>query len=239
MVYLDKTSIPVKDQMLREVAFISCNNDEELGNKIGEAFEKVGKNGIVLMEDSETNETYVDFVEGTQFDAGLKSPHLVTNKDKGICVLDNPYVLIVSSPIPNIRRIQNILEYVIKQKRSLLIVASVEAQPFATLLANKVKGNIKVNIVDLPGFATTKQDSIEDLAILTGAKVINEELGDDLDLINVECLGTAKKAVTDSKTTTLQINQVNENLEDRIKDVEKKIAKEKNGFLKNKLEQRL
>ena len=239
MVHLGQTSIPVKDEMLKEVAFISCNNDSELGNKIGEAFEKVGKNGIVLMEDSETNETYVDFVEGTQFEAGLKSPHLVTDKDKGLCVLDNPYILIVSSPIPNIRRIQNILEYVIKHKRSLLIVASVEAQPFATLLANKVKGNIKVNIVDLPGFATTKQDSIEDLAILTGATVINEELGDDLDLIDLSCLGSAKKAVTDSKSTTLQIASIDESLKDRIKDVEKKIAKEKNGFFKKKLEQRL
>jgi chaperonin GroEL len=164
MLYLQDKSVPVEGDMLKQVAYISCNNDKELGDKIGEAFEKVGHNGVVLMEDSDTNETYVDFVEGTQFESGLKSPHLITDKDKGTAVLDNPYVLIVSSPIPNIRRIQGILEHIVKTKRSLLIIASVEQQPYATLLANKVKGNIKVNIVDLPGFGPTKQDSIEDLA---------------------------------------------------------------------------
>jgi len=150
--YLDNASIPVEGEMLRQVAYISCNNDSSLGDKIGEAFEKVGKNGVVLMEDSETNDTYVDFVEGTQFEAGIKSPHLLTDKDKGTAVLENPYVLIVSSNIPSVRRIQSILEHVVKTKRALLIVAPMDQQPYATLLANKVKGNIKVNIVDLPGF---------------------------------------------------------------------------------------
>lgn len=239
MTYLQNISVPVEGDMLKQVAYISCNNDKELGDKIGEAFEKVGHNGVVLMEDSDTNETYVDFVEGTQFDSGLKSPHLITDKEKGTAVLENPYVLIVSSPIPNIRRIQGILEHVIKTKRSLLIVASVEQQPYATLLANKVKGNIKINIVDLPGFGPTKQESIEDLAILTGAKVINEELGDDLDLIDIDVLGEVIKSVTDSKSTILQIQNTNQDLEERIKDVEAKIAKETNGYIKKKLEQRL
>ena len=154
--YLDNASIPVEGDMLKQVAYISCNNDTELGDKIGEAFEKVGKNGVVLMEDSETNETYVDFVEGTQFNAGIKSQHLLTDKDKGTAVLENPYVLIVSSTIPSVRRIQSILEHVVKTKRALLIVAPMDQQPYATLLANKVKGNIKVNIVDLPGFGPTQ-----------------------------------------------------------------------------------
>lgn len=177
------------------------------------------------MEDSETNETYVDFVEGVQFTSGLKSPHLVTDKSKHTAVLDDPYVLIVSSPIPNIRKIQSILEHVIKEKRSLLIVASVDQQPFATLLSNKVKGNIKVNIVDAPGFGPTRQDTLEDLALLTGAMIINEELGDDLDLIDPQVLGVAKKAVTDDKTTVLQI--IDEiDVADRVADVHKKIEKE-------------
>ena len=239
MVYLDKTSIPVKDKMLREVAVISCNNDRELGQKIGEAYEKVGPNGVVLMDESETNETYVDFVEGVQFDSKLKSPHLATDKDKGIALLDNPYVLIVSSPIPNIRRIQNVLEHVIKTKRSLLIVAEVEQQPFATLVANKVKGNIKVNIIDTPGFGPTRQETLEDLAILTGAKIIDESLGDDLDLIEPSVLGEAVKAVTDDKNTVLQVLPGNDILEERIKTVEKKIESETNAFFKKKLEQRL
>ena len=238
-VYLDKTCTPVEGEMLRSVAVISCNNDIELGSKIGEAYEKVGSNGVVLMEESETNETYVDFVEGVQFDSKLKSPHLATDKDKGTATLENPLVLIVSSPIPNIRRIQNILEHAIKTKRSLLIVAEVEQQPFATLLANKVKGNIKVNIVDTPGFGPTRNDSIEDLAILTGATVINEELGDDLDLIDISVLGEAIKSVTDDKSTVLQVISDNELLQERIDMVSNKLAEETNSFFRKKLEQRL
>ena len=239
MDYLDTTSTEVKGEMLSQVAYISCNNDQELGDKIGEAYEKVGRNGVVLMEDSPTNETYVEFVEGTQFNSGIKSPHLITDKEKGTAVLENPYVLIVSSAIPNVRRIQGILEHVIKSKRSLLIVAPVDQQPYATLLANKVKGNIKVNIVDLPGFGPTKEDAIEDLAILTGATAVNEELGDDLDLIDVNVLGEVVKSVTDDKNTTLQINEVTEPVAERIKDVERKIEKEKNGWIKKKLQERL
>ena len=181
MVYLDKPSIPVKDKMLKGVASISCNNDQKLGAKISEAYEKVGSDGVVLMEESDTNKTYVEFVDGVQFNSNLKSPHLATDKDKGICTLDNPLVLIVGSTIPNIRKIQNVLEHVVKKGRSLLIIADMDQQPYATLLANKVKGNIKVNIVDPPGFGPTKFDSMEDLAFLTGARLINEELGDDLD----------------------------------------------------------
>jgi len=239
-IYLDKSSVEVKGEMLKNVATISCNNDKDLGDKIGEAYEKVGKNGVVLMEESDTNETYVDFVDGVQFDSGLKSKHLVTDKDKGICILENPYILIVTSPIPNIRKIEVVLEHVIKQGKSLLIVADVDQQPYQTLLANKVKGNIKVNIVDLPGFGPTKQDSIEDLAILTGAKVINEELGDDLDLIDPSVLGEAVKAVTDDKNTVLQVNDIESSeLEHRIENIENKIKEETNPFFRKKLEQRL
>ena len=237
--YLDKISIEVKGDMLKQVAAISCNNDKELGDKIGEAYEKVGKTGVVLMEESETNETYVEFVEGVQFDSRLKSQHLVTDKDKGVAVLDQPYVLIVSSPIPNIRRIQNIIEYVIKNKRSLLIVAEVEQQPFQTLVANKVKGNIKINIVDAPGFGPTKQETIEDLAILTGATVVNEELGDDLDLLDPSILGQAIKAVTDDKNTVLQVETNEEEVAERIESVKEKLKNENNPFFKKKLEQRL
>ena len=239
-VYLGKSSVEVKGKMLKNVATISCNNDKDLGEKIGQAYEKVGRNGVVLMEESETNETYVDFVDGVQFDSGLKSKHLVTDKDKGISVLENPYVLIVTSPIPNIRKIEVVLEHVIKQGRSLLIVADVDQQPYQTRLANKVKGNIKVNIVDLPGFGPTKQDSIEDLALLTNAKIINEELGDDLDLIDPSVLGEAVKSVTDDKNTVLQVEEVESSeLQERISGIEKKIKEETNPFFRKKLEQRL
>jgi chaperonin GroEL len=239
MVYLNKTSIPVEGQMLKQVATISCNNDEALGEQIGKAYEKVGRDGVVLMEESETNETYVEFVDGAQFESGLKSQHLATDKDKLIATLEEPYVLIIGSKVPNIRKIQSVLEFAIKNKRPLLIVADMEQQPYATLVANKVKGNIKVNIVDPPGFGPTKMDSMEDLAFLTGAKLINEELGDDLDLIEPSVLGQAIKAVTDNKNTVLQIGDLGGALEERIEGVKSKIKDETNGFIKRKLEQRL
>ena len=163
---------------------------------------------------------------------------IITDKDKGTAVLDDPYVLIVSSPIPNIRKIQSVLEHVIKTQKSLLIVASVEQQPYATLLSNKVKGNIKVNVVDVPGFGPTRQETMEDLALLTGATIINEELGDDLDLIDPEVLGSAVKAVTDDKSTVLQISDEID-ITERVADVTSKLEAETNPFFRKKLEQRL
>ena len=147
--YLEDIAVNIEGDMLKSVSSISCNNDEELGSIIAEAYEKVGKDGVVLMETSETEETYVEVVDGVQIDSGITSPHFVTDKDKQTCELDNPLVLIVSSEIPNIRKIQSILEHVIKNNRSLLIVAPVAQQVKAALLMNKVKGNIKVNIIDL------------------------------------------------------------------------------------------
>ena len=238
--YLDKVSVKIEGDMLESVSSISCNNDTELGKIIAEAYTKVGKDGVVLMEESPTEQTYVEVVDGVQIDSGLTSPHFVTDKDKQICELDNPLVLIVSSEIPNIRRIQNILEHVIKNKRSLLIVAPVEQQVKAALLMNKVKGNIKVNIIDPPGFGPTKEDTTADFAFLVGAKVINEELGDDLDLITVDCLGEAHTAITNNKNTVLTIDTPEEELEERIKSIKKLIKKDSaNPFFKKKHEKRL
>ena len=237
--YLDKTSVKVEGSLLEHVSSISCNNDSELGKIISEAYEKVGKDGIVLMEESDTEETYVDVVNGVKLECPLTSPHLITDKDKNVSVLESPHVLIVSSPIPNVRKIQNILEHVIKNKKSLLIVASVEQNVKSALLMNKVKGNIKVNIIDLPGFGPTKQDTIEDLAILTGAKVINEELGDDLDLIEPNTLGYVHKSVTDDKCTVLTAGRETDKLQDRIKSIENKIKEEKDPFIKTKIQDRL
>ena len=237
--YLEDIAIDVKGDMLKDVSAISCNNDTELGKIIAEAYEKVGEEGVVLMETSETNETYVELVDGVQMDVGLTSPHFATDTEKQRAVLEDPLVLIVGSEIPNIRKIQKILEFVIKNKKPLLIVAPVDQQVKAALLMNKVKGNIKVNIIDLPGFGPTKLDTVEDLALLTGAKVINEELGDDLDLIDVDCLGKAEKVVTDDKNTIITTYDIADSLGGRIEDVKKAIKKEKNGFLKKKLEDRL
>jgi chaperonin GroEL len=238
--YLDSVKIDVNDDMLNNVAAISCNNDAELGKIIAKAYKTVGKDGVVLMETSETEETYVEVVDGVQFDSGLTSPHFVTNIDKQKCELDNPLVLICMSEIPNIRKIQTILEHVIKQNRSLLIVAPVAQQVKSALLMNKVKGNIKVNIIDLPGFGPTKKDTCEDLAVLTGATVMNEELGDDLDLMKPDCLGEAEFASTDDNNTVITtIEDLSKDVAERIDQVSKLVADEKNGFIKKKLEQRL
>ncbi len=237
--YLNDANIKVEGNLLKHVSSISCNNDRELGSIIASAYEKVSKDGVVLMEESDTEETYTDIVDGIRFDCGLKSPHFVTDKEKHKATLNNPCILLVDGEIPNIRKIQNILEHVIKHKKSLLIVASVSQQVKSALLMNKMKGNIDVNIIDTPGFGSTKRDTMEDLAILTGSKIISEELGDDLDLIKADVLGFAYKSVTDDKETTLTVNKKSKDLTERIKSVKKLIKSEKNPFMKTKLEQRL
>jgi len=237
--YLTDTAIDVEGSMLKDVSSISCNNDAELGVIIAEAYTKVGKDGVVFMETSETDETYVDIVDGVQFDCGITSPHFVTDTEKHEAVLEEPLVLIVGSEIPNIRKIQPILEHVIKNKKELLIVAQVDQQLKSALMMNKVKGNIKVNIIDLPGFGPTKQDTMQDLAFLTGATVINEELGDDMDLITIDCLGKADKAVTNAKNTVITTIDLDNDLTERIETVKKAIKKEKNPFMKKKIQDRL
>jgi len=238
--YLDDAAVKIEGDMLRSVSSISCNNDDEIGAIISEAYTKVGKDGVVLMETSESEETYVEIVDGVQFDCGLTSPHLVTNEEKQKAELESPLVLICMSEIPNVRKVQTILEYVIKQNRALLIVAPVAQQVKSALLMNKVKGNIKINIIDLPGFGPTKKDTCEDLAVLTGATVINEELGDDLDLITIEALGEAEYSSTDQNNTVITtIEELSENVGERIDKVARLVADEKNPFLKKKIQQRL
>ena len=238
--YLNSIKIDVTDDKLEQVATISCNNDAVLGKIIAEAYKSVGKDGVVLMETSETEETSVEVVDGVQFESPLTSPHFTTNQEKQKAELESPLILICMSEIPNVRKIQGILEHVIKNNRSLLIVARVSQQVKSALLMNKVKGNIKVNIIDVPGFGPTTKDTCEDLAALTGATVINEELGDDLDGITVDILGEAEYAATDSNNTVITISEeAGVDVGERIDQVTKLVADEKNGFIKRKLEQRL
>jgi len=237
--HLEGRAIEVEGSMLSAVSAISCNNDKALGSIIAEAYQKVGKHGVVLMEGGGTEDTHVELVDGVQFDCGLTSSHFVTNTDKHLAELDNPYVLIVSSEIPNVRKIQNVLEHVIKKGRALLIIAPVSQNVRAALMMNKVKGNIKVNIVDLPGFGPTKQEATEDLAIMTGATVINEELGDDLDLISIEHLGEVEYAITSDSNTVITLEEMSDEVQERIDNVTARINEEKNGFIRKKLEERL
>jgi chaperonin GroEL len=236
--YLESSAKEVKAGMLDHVATISTNNDKELGNIIAEAYNTVGKDGVVLMEESETDKTYVDTVEGVQFDSGLKSQHLITDKEKNKAILEEPLVLIVDSEIETIRKIQSVLEYAIKNKKAILIIGNVSQQVMSALIMNKVKGNIKVNIIDPPGFSTIRRDMLDDLALITGAKVINEELGDDLDLIDESCLGIAAKVVTDENNTVIATNTETDEIKNRILAIEKQIKEEKNPYALKKLEQR-
>ena len=237
--YLEKQSVEVEGDLLEHVSSISCNNDKQLGKIISQAYKEVGKNGVVMMEESESEKTFAEVVDGVQFEAGLTSPHFTTNKDKGVAELDNPAILIVNSNIPSLRKIQNVLEHVIKHRQSLLIIAQIDEKAKSALLMNKIKGNINVNIVDLPGFAGTRQGTLEDLSILTGAKVISEELGDDLDLIKPDVLGSALKSVTDNDRTVLTVDKNTNLVEERIKEVEKLLKNEKDGLQKKFLQQRL
>jgi chaperonin GroEL len=243
--YLDKNKVEVKGntKAIYQVATISCNNDEELGDIIGQTFEKVGGDGVVIMEESEDGETRSEIVDGIQMDTKLKSNYWITNKDSGVAELENPVILLMNTAIPNIRKIQDILEFCIKQNRSLLIIAETEYQVYATLLANKVKGVLKCLIVDPPGFGPSKIDTIEDIAILTGAKLINEEIGDDLNFIDISVLGTAERVICSEHDTIIKIGDLDEDVKEvisgRMEHTEKQIKKEKNLFLKKKLEKRL
>ncbi len=236
--YLNKIKVPVEGSMLNHVANISANNDKLLAGIIANAYEQVGKDGVVLMEESDTADTHVEIVDGVQFDSGLKSPHLITDKEKGKAVLEDPLVLLVESEVNTIRKIQTVLEYAIKEKRSILIIGNIAQQPLSALIMNKAKGNIKVNVIDSPGFSLTRKELMEDLASITGATIINEDLGDDLDLIGIEHLGVCKKAVTDDNNTVITVENINEKITGRIESIEKQLKEEKNDYVIKKLEER-
>lgn len=203
--YLEQVSIRVKDQMIDQIATISTNNDPILGKVIGDAFRSVDETGIVMMETSEDGTTFVDVVDGIQYNKGLTNSHFVTNQIKKTAELDNPLVLIIESPVDSIRQIQSVLEYVIKNNKQLLIIADLDPTVIAALAMNKVKGNIKVNVINAPTYGVNKKETLDDLAILTGATLINEDLGDEMDMIQPEHLGNCLKSITDSQETIIKI----------------------------------
>jgi chaperonin GroEL len=242
--YLDTLSKPVSGKKIDHVATISSNNDIELGKIIGDAFREVDETGIVMMETHELPETTIEKIEGTQYEMGLKSNHFVTNQEKGVAELDNPLVLIVESKIENIRKIQRILEYIIDRDsdaygRSLLIIGDADPQVVSALAMNKVKGNLKVNVIDAPIFGVAKQDTLNDLALLTGAIVINEDLGDDMDMIQPIHLGTCLKAATDTTNTIIQVEEKSEEVLELITNLQAKIKKATHPNMVIKLEKRL
>ena len=238
--YLSKKRKKVRGKKIDQVATISANNDKELGKIIGEAFRLVDETGVVMMETNEQPETVVELIEGVQYDQALKNNHFITNKEKGTSELEKPLVLIVESKIPNIRKIQSVLEHVIKTGKSLLIIADVDQQVVSALAMNKVKGNIKVNIIDAPVYGISKKDVLSDLCSVTGATLINEDLGDDMDLIQPEHLGTCIKSVTNHEETILQVDLSDKpEVAETIELLEKQIKETKNPNIIVRLEKRL
>ena len=238
--YLDKISIPVEGDMIDQVASISSNNDKELGGIIGEAFKKVGKNGVVLMDiDGKSDKTYVNVVKGSQINQGFVNPSFVTDTAKQNVTLENPLVLLVSSAISTVRKIQTVLEYAVTNNRSILIIGELEKQPMAAVVMNKIKGNIKINVVSPPGFNFWKKDFLDDIAAVTGATHINEAFGDDIDLITPDMLGECEQAVSDSKTTVLKVKEIPSIAKDRIKEIEQQLNSDAPGLKTEKLQERL
>jgi chaperonin GroEL len=238
--YLNKNSKKVTGKKIDQVATISANNDIELGKVIGQAFKLVDETGVVMMETNEQPETVVELIEGVQYDQALKNNHFITNKQKGTAELENPLVLIVESVIPNVRKIQSVLEFIIKNGKSLLIIADVDPQVVSALAMNKSKGNIKVNIIDAPVYGISKKDVLSDLCAVTGATLINEDLGDDMDIIQAEHLGSCIKSVTNHEETILQVDLTdNTEVKETIALLEKNIKETKNPNIIIRLEKRL
>ena len=237
--FLSKKAVKVDNKELYNVSTISANNDAELGGIIAQAFENSGDTGIVAMETSPNNQTYVDTVEGTKVGSTCKTPHFYTNKEKEIAELDKPLVFISVSEIPNVRKIQDILEHAIKSNRSILLIAPLESQPLTALAMNKVKGNIKVNVIDPPSFGLKRKDILEDLALLVGAKVFDESLGDSIDAISPDMLGSADKALSDSEGTVLVISEKSEEALERIEYLKTALDDEDNKILSKHLNERL
>ena len=238
--YLNKKSRKVTGKKIDQVATISANNDKELGKVIGEAFRLVDETGVVMMETNEQPETVVELIEGVQYDRALKNNHFITNKEKGTAELENPLVLIVESVIPNVRKIQSVLEFIIKNGKSLLIIADVDPQVVSALAMNKTKGNIKVNIVDAPIYGISKKDVLSDLCAVTGATLINEDLGDDMDIISPDHLGSCVRSVTNHEETILQVDlSENTEVKETVSLLESNIKETKNPNIIIRLEKRL
>jgi chaperonin GroEL len=199
-----KLAKPVKGEMIAQVATVSANNDSTIGNIIAEAMKKVGKDGVITVEEAKAIETTLDVVEGMQFDRGYLSPYFVTDPDRMECVLENALVLIHEKKISTMKDLLPLLEQVAKMGRPLLIIAEdVEGEALATLVVNKLRGTLQAAAVKAPGFGDRRKAMLDDIAILTGGRSITEDLGIKLENIRIEDLGKAKKVVIDKDNTTI------------------------------------
>ena len=228
-------------EKIQQVASISANNDNTVGNLIAQAFEKVGKEGVITVEEAKGTDTYVDVVEGMQFDRGYLSPYFVTNADKMITELENPYILLFDKKISNLQEILPILEPVSQSGRSLLIIAEdVEGQALATLVVNKLRGGLKIAAVKAPGFGDRRKAMLEDISILTGGTVISEERGFSLENADLKMLGTAETVTIDKDNTTIVngAGKANE-IKARVNQIKAQIETTTSDYDKEKLQERL
>ena len=239
---LKNLSKPTKEQKeIAQVGTVSANNDPSIGNIIAEAMSKVGKEGVITVEEAKTMETSLDIVEGMQFDRGYLSPYFVTDAERMECVLEEPYLLLHEKKISNMKDLVPLLEQVARTNKPLLIIAEdVEGEALATLVVNKLRGTLKCAAVKAPGFGDRRKAMLEDIAILTGGRMIAEDLGIKLENIKMEDLGRCKRVTIDKDNTTIVEGAGRkEDIEGRIKQIRAQIEETTSDYDKEKLQERL
>ncbi|MGI0105582.1 chaperonin GroEL [Salinimicrobium sp. WS361] len=228
-------------EKIKQVASISANNDDQIGELIAQAFGKVGKEGVITVEEAKGTETYVDVVEGMQFDRGYLSPYFVTNSEKMTADLEDPYILIYDKKISSMKDLLPVLEPVAQSGKPLLIIAEdVDGEALATLVVNKLRGSLKIAAVKAPGFGDRRKAMLEDIAILTGGTVISEERGFTLENATLDMLGTAEKVAIDKDNTTV-VNGAGDNqaIKDRVNQIKAQMETTTSDYDKEKLQERL
>lgn len=238
---LKKMSREVSGEMIAQVGAISANNDEFIGKIIAEAMEKVGKDGVITVEEAKSLETTMEIVEGMQFDRGYLSPYFITDPERMECVLEDPLILLHEKKISNLRELLPLLENVAKMGRPLLVIAEeVEGEALATLVVNKLKGTLQSAAVKAPGFGDRRKAMLEDIAILTGGRVITEDIGVKLENVTLDWLGEAKKVVIDKDNTTIVEGKgKTTDIQARIKQIRTQIEETTSDYDREKLQERL
>jgi chaperonin GroEL len=239
--FLDSLSKPVSGDMIAQVGTISANNDETIGRIIAEAMKKVGKDGVITVEESRTMETLLEVVEGMQFDRGYLSPYFVTDPERMEAALDDAYILINEKKISSMKDLLPVLEQVAKQGRPLVIIAEdVDGEALATLVVNKLRGTLQVCAVKAPGFGDRRKAMLQDIAILTGGKAITEDLGLKLENVQISDLGRAKKVTIDKDNTTIVEGKgKGAEIEGRVKEIRGQIENVTSDYDREKLQERL
>jgi chaperonin GroEL len=238
---LKKLSKPVKGKMIAQVGTVSANNDETIGTIIAEAMEKVGKDGVITVEESKSMETVLEVVEGMRFDRGYLSPYFVTDPERMEVVLEDPYILTCEKKISSMKDLLPVLEKVAQKGAPLLIVAEdVEGEALATLVVNKLRGTLKAAAVKAPAYGDRRKAMLEDIAVLTGGKAVTEDLGIKLENLRVDDLGRAKKVVIDKENTTIiEGAGKTKDIEGRVKQIRAQIDETTSDYDREKLQERL